>query len=80
MFEKGDSSKWSNRQYKWKIAHFSKLYGKIRVGFYHNTGKRFFLEAAFWKTIGFKNNGTRDFQDKYNGEYKMELSQRTEFC
>ena len=29
------------------VAPLSKFYGKIRVGFYLNTGKRFFLEESF---------------------------------
>ena len=29
------------------VAPFSKFYGKIWVGFYPNTGKRFFLEVSF---------------------------------
>ena len=29
------------------VAPFSKFNGKIWVGFYFNTGKRFFLEVSF---------------------------------
>ena len=32
---------------KWTVAPFSKDYGKIRVGFCLNTGKRFYLEVSF---------------------------------
>ena len=35
-----------NREWR-MVAPFSKLYGKIWVGFSLNTGKRFFLEVSF---------------------------------
>ena len=38
----------SNRQYEWiMVAAYSKIYGKIWVGFCRNTGKRLFLEVSF---------------------------------
>ena len=32
---------------KWTVAPFSNFYSIIWVGFYHNTGKHFFLEVSF---------------------------------
>ena len=48
------------------VAPFSKVYGKIWVGFCLNTGKRFFLKFILMSTESvyvFLKNSTRDFQN-----------------
>ena len=51
-------------KWKWTVAFSNKFYSKSSVGFYINTGKRFFVKVSFLsqQKVLLK-NGIRDFQN-----------------